>query len=74
MTQTRELLLLNAVECWLHHYQGVGEHTDQYNLLRDELREAYNESMDVPEIKSKITRKRSSAKPSDDPQQPAETV
>lgn len=36
--KTKDWLLLNAVECWLHHYSGKGEHTSQYITLRDELR------------------------------------
>ena len=38
MTESREWLLLNAVECWLHHYSNVGKFTDDYIKLRDELR------------------------------------
>lgn len=36
--KTRTWLLLNAVECWLHHYSGSGDYTEQYITLRDELR------------------------------------
>lgn len=59
MTQTREWLLLNAVECWLYHYEGKATHSDQYIVLRDELREMYEQSKDVPEP-TKLQRKRSS--------------
>jgi len=65
MTQSREWLLLNAVECWLYHYQHRAEHADQYLILRDELREMYEQSKDVP--KTKLQRKRSS-KPTNEPQ------
>ena len=44
MTETREWLLLNAVECWLHHYSNVGKFTDDYIKLRDELRQAVKET------------------------------
>lgn len=66
MTQTREWLLLNAVECWLYHYQNRAEHSDQYIILRDELREMYEQSKDVPEP-TKLQRKRSS-KPTNETQ------
>jgi len=44
MTESREWLLLNAVECWLYHYTNVGKFTDDYVKLRDELRIAVKES------------------------------
>ena len=44
MTETREWLLLNAVECWLHHYSNVGKFTDDYIKLRDELRQAVTQT------------------------------
>ena len=44
MTETREWLLLNAVECWLHHYSNVGKFTDDYIKLRDELRIAVKQT------------------------------
>ena len=44
MTETREWLLLNAVECWLHHYSNVGKFTDDYVKLRDELRQAVKQT------------------------------
>ena len=36
--KSREWLLLNAVECWLHHYAHTNTYTEQYMLLRDEFR------------------------------------
>ena len=42
MTRTREWLLLNAVEAWLHHYENAGTPTvAQYKQLRDEFHDAY---------------------------------
>jgi len=39
---SREWLLLNAVESWLHHYGNVGTPTvAEYKQLRDELFDAY---------------------------------
>ena len=67
MTETREWLLLNAVECWLHHYSNVGKFTDDYIKLRDELRQAvketdtFTDNKDAPETTTKPTpRKRTS--------------
>ena len=67
MTETREWLLLNAVECWLYHYSSVGKFTDDYIKLRDELRQAvkqtdtFTDNKDAAEIQSKPTpRKRTS--------------
>ena len=42
MTRTREWLLLNAVESWLHHYSSPNTPTvEQYKQLRDEFHDAY---------------------------------
>ena len=42
MTRSREWLLLNAVECWLHHYSSPNTPTvEQYKQLRDEFHDAY---------------------------------
>ena len=39
---SREWLLLNAVESWLHHYGNVGTPTvAEYKQLRDEFFDAY---------------------------------
>jgi len=67
--KSREWLLLNAVECWLHHYAHTNTYTEQYMLLRDEFRVI----KEAP-IKPKTTRKRSSTKSSDDPSSTTETV
>lgn len=56
--KTREWLLLNAVEAWLHNYQHVNTSTfTQYTELRDELYDVYMASLEQPE-EPKPTRKR----------------
>jgi len=42
MTKSREWLLLNAVECWLHYYSTPNTPTvEQYKQLQAELHDAY---------------------------------
>ena len=71
MTRTREWLLFNAVEAWLHHYsKPPSETVEQYKKLRDELHDVFMESLktkDAPN-ESPPPRKRTNAKP------PAKTV
>lgn len=60
LTRSREWLLLNAVEAWLHHYKDAGTPTvAQYQELQREFHDAYVRaselplqtlSMDVPEL------------------------
>ena len=46
MTRTREWLLLNAVEAWLHHYsKPPSETVAQYKKLRDELHDTFMASI-----------------------------
>ena len=47
MTRSREWLLLNAVESWLHHYEDVGnaDTIQLYKQLRDELHDAYMQTL-----------------------------
>jgi len=53
LLRSREWLLLNAVEAWLHNYESVGNvaTVEQYKLLRNEFHDAYMQSlgMDVVE-------------------------
>lgn len=54
---SREWLLLNAVESWLHHYGNVGTPTvAEYKQLRDEFFDAYaatiSKDADKPATKS----------------------
>jgi hypothetical protein len=53
LTRSREWLLLNAVEAWLHNYESVGNvaTVEQYKLLRNEFHDAYMQTlgMDVVE-------------------------
>ena len=73
MTRSREWLLLNAVECWLHYYSSPNTPTvEQYKQLRDEFHDAYmatlNKDADTPAPKP--SRKRTK----NDSQSSAETV
>ena len=46
MTRSREWLLLNAVECWLHHYSSPPSETvEQYKKLRDEFHDTFMASI-----------------------------
>jgi len=68
MNESREWLLLNAVECWLHHYTNVGKYTDEYIKLRDEFRLKVKEADEAEDLKDapietspkRTTRKRTS--------------
>ena len=59
MTRTREWLLFNAVEAWLHHYSSPPSETvEQYKQLRDELHDTFIASIqpkDAPEPTPKST-------------------
>ena len=70
--KSKEWLILNAVECWLHYYSTPNTPTvEQYKELRDEYQQLL---MDAPPPQPKTTRKRSSTKSSDDPISTTETV
>ena len=46
MTRSREWLLLNAVECWLHHYSSPNTPTvEQYKQLQAEFHDAYMQTL-----------------------------
>jgi hypothetical protein len=46
LQRSREWLLLNAVESWLHHYEGAGTPTvAQYKQLQAELHDAYMQTL-----------------------------
>jgi hypothetical protein len=52
LQRSREWLLLNAVECWLHHYSSPNTPTvEQYKQLQAEFHDAYMQSLhkDAPE-------------------------
>ena len=73
MTRSREWLLLNAVECWLHHYSSPNTPTvEQYKQLRDEFHDAYMATLnkDADKPAPKPSRKRTK----NDSQSSAETV
>ena len=66
MARSRECLLLNAVESWLHHYSNPPSETvEQYKNLRDEFHDTFMASIqdkDAPtEPKPRTTRKRTNA-------------
>ena len=66
MTRTREWLLLNAVESWLHHYSNPPSETvEQYKKLRDEFHDTFMASLqtrDAPtDPPKRTTRKRTNA-------------
>lgn len=66
--KSKEWLILNAVECWLHYYGNPSNPTvEQYKELRDE----YKQLMDAPQPKP--TRKPRS-KTSNDPSSTAKAV
>ena len=49
MTRSREWLLLNAVETWLHHYgtNGTPSTIEQYKELQKEFHDAYMATIKV---------------------------
>ena len=64
MTRSREWLLFNAVESWLHHYERAAnvDTVHQYKQLRDEFHDAYmatiTKDVDEPKPTPKTPRKR----------------
>jgi len=61
MTRSREWLLLNAVECWLHYYSSPNTPTvEQYKQLQAEFHDAYMSTLhkDAEEPAPKSPRKR----------------
>jgi len=58
LQRSREWLLYNAVEAWLHHYSLPNTPTvEQYKQLRDEFHDAYMQTLhkDAPEPTPKST-------------------
>ena len=56
MTRSREWLLYNAVEAWLQHYANIGTPTvAQYKQLRDELHDAYMQSLNKDAVEHSET-------------------
>jgi len=74
MTRTREWLLLNAVETWLHHYgtSGTPSTIEQYKDLQKEFHDAYMATitvdLELPPVEdeestpTRTTRKRTTTK------------
>jgi len=70
LLRSREWLLLNAVEAWLHHYGNVDSPTvAQYKELQAEFHDAYmltlNKDADEPEPSPKPQQRRTNAKAKD---------
>ena len=68
MTRTREWLLYNAVEAWLHHYsEPPTETVQQYKQLREELHSTFMASIEIKDAPTeeppppRTTRKRTNA-------------
>jgi len=66
MIRSREWLLFNAVEAWLHHYsKPPSETVEQYKKLRDELHDTFIASIEIKDAetttKPRTTRKRTNA-------------
>ena len=56
MTRSREWLLLNAVECWLHYYSTPNTPTvEQYKQLQSEFHDAYMQSLDKDAVEHSET-------------------
>ena len=74
MIRSREWLLLNAVESWLHHYEQTGnaDTIQLYKQMRDEFHDAYMQtiSKDAAPTTTKRTRKRTN----NDSQSSAKTI
>ena len=69
MTRSREWLLLNAVECWLHYYSSPNTPTvEQYKQLQVEFHDAYmvtlNKDAEEPAPKSPRKRTRNASQSS----------
>ena len=69
MTRSREWLLLNAVECWLHYYSSPNTPTvEQYKQLQAEFHDAYmvtlNKDAEEPAPKSPRKRTRNASQSS----------
>ena len=62
MTKSKEWLILNAVQCWLHYCSTTTEYTEEYYKLRDEYRALLEKEPEVEEPKdaptTRTTRKR----------------
>jgi hypothetical protein len=66
MTRSREWLLLNAVETWLHYYEksGTPSTIEQYKELQSEFHDAYMATLtkDVEKETSEVTPTRTTRK------------
>ena len=75
MTKSREWLLLNAVESWLHHYSTPNTPTvQQYKQLRDEFHNAYMQTLNKDAEDIPLTPKPLRKRTRNDSQSSAKTV
>ena len=74
MTKSREWLLLNAVECWLHYYSSPNTPTvEQYKQLQSEFHDAYMATLNK-DAEDTPTPKPSRKRTKNDSQSSTETV
>jgi hypothetical protein len=75
MTRSREWLLLNAVECWLHYYSSPNTPTvEQYKQLQAEFHDAYMQSLNKDAVETTPPPKSSRKRTRNASQSSAETV
>ena len=75
MTKSREWLLLNAIESWLHHYSSPNTPTvEQYKQLRDEFHDAYMATITIKDAEDTPTTKPSRKRTNNGSQSSAKTV
>lgn len=63
MTKSKEWLLLNAVECWLHYCSTTTQYTDEYIRLRDEYTKAVQALNEEQEHKDAVECNETPAEP-----------
>ena len=55
MTKSKEWLIFNAVQCWLHYCSTTTEYTEEYYKLRDEYLALLEKEPEVEELKDAPT-------------------
>jgi hypothetical protein len=75
LQRSREWLLFNAVEAWLHHYEGAGTPTvAQYKQLQAEFHDAYMQSLHKDAVETTPPPKSSRKRTRNDSQSSTKTV
>ena len=75
LQRSREWLLFNAVEAWLHHYEGAGTPTvAQYKQLQAELHDAYMQTLHKDAVETTPPPKSSRKRTRNDSQSSTKTV